>query len=249
MHTSFQLLLLGFLSAASALPSYHETYGYSSASRSTRYHSVSESSDYSSSSERPSTSSSPESIDDTESSSSGSRYYADQPSPSSTSTSTSRYPSSTSESTNSYSSNGYTPSYSNNQQPFPHNEYLEPREATYMNFWVPANDPAAPFFTSYDVCDTSQHSEPLLWDPQLAAQIQKGNGSCVSQGSYHITIKGLVAAYVAYATEGRDSEKCSGEVRFETSGRYAACGWSDSMTTCGEKTYRQFAECKMVGTY
>lgn len=135
------------------------------------------------------------------------------------------------------------------QEPFPHNQYLEPRETAYMNFWVPSDDFSSPFYTGYDICDTSLHSAPLSWDSQLASQIQKANGSCVSQNSYSIRMDGLDAAYFAFATEGRDSKQCSGEVRFETTGRYAACAWTDVTTTCGDTSYRQFAECKLVGTY
>ncbi|KAF2230148.1 hypothetical protein EV356DRAFT_520090 [Viridothelium virens] len=104
------------------------------------------------------------------------------------------------------------------QHPFPHNEYLEPRETNYMNLFVPTNDPSMPFYTGYDVCDKSVHSTSLSWDPQLAAQIQKGNGSCVSQGSYTISINGLSAAYFATTTRGRNSRECAGEVRFQTTG-------------------------------
>ncbi|KAI9667679.1 MAG: hypothetical protein M1821_000496 [Bathelium mastoideum] len=97
------------------------------------------------------------------------------------------------------------------QQPFPHNEYMEPRETSYMNFWVSTKDFSTPFYTGYDVCDTSLHSSALPWDAQLSSYIQRSNGSCVSQGSYDINMDGLSAAYFAVMPQEEDLDVCMGE--------------------------------------
>ncbi|KAI9677118.1 MAG: hypothetical protein M1822_008227 [Bathelium mastoideum] len=135
------------------------------------------------------------------------------------------------------------------QQPFPHNEYMEPRETSYMNFWVSTKDFSTPFYTGYDVCDTSLHSSALPWDAQLSSYIQRSNGSCVSQGSYDINMDGLSAAYFAVMPQEEDLDVCMGEVRFQSTGRYAACMPADITISCGDTSYRQFAECRSVGTY